>query len=162
MCDYSHKGNKELMRRAIALSNKKMHANLGGPFGAVITKNGHIIAEGFNQVTSANDPTAHAEITAIRAACKTLNTFDLSGCQIYTSCEPCPMCLSAIYWARIDTIYYANARQDAANIGFDDNFLYQEIAKPIPERSIPTHRMLADEAIEAFNDWQAKVDKTRY
>ena len=150
------------MRQAIALSHKKMQANLGGPFGAVITKDGKVIAEGFNQVTSTNDPTAHAEITAIRAACKALNTFDLSNCQIYTSCEPCPMCLSAIYWARIDTIYYANSKEDAAAIGFDDEFLYQEIAKPIAERSIPTHRLLKEEAITAFDDWKAKTDKIHY
>lgn len=150
------------MRQAIALSQKEMHANLGGPFAAVITKDGKVIAEGFNQVTSTNDPTAHAEIIAIRAACKALNTFDLSNCQIYTSCEPCPMCLSAIYWARIDTIYYANTKEDAADIGFDDNFLYQEIAKPIAERSIPTHRILEEEAIVAFDEWKAKVDKIQY
>ncbi|BBP43889.1 nucleoside deaminase [Thiosulfativibrio zosterae] len=153
---------KNLMRHAIQLSHDKMVAGFGGPFGAVITKDGEVIAEGYNQVTSSNDPTAHAEVTAIREACKKLNTFDLSGCQIYTSCEPCPMCLSAIYWARLDTIYYANSRQDAADIGFDDEMLYNEIPKPILERSIPTYRLLEDEAIHPFTLWKNKSDKIHY
>lgn len=162
MCNCNHNGQPELMRQAIKLSQDKMEAGFGGPFGAVITKNGEVIAEGFNQVTSSNDPTAHAEMTAIRAACKTLNTFDLAGCEIYTSCEPCPMCLSAIYWARLDTIYYANAREDAADIGFDDELLYNEIPKAISERSIPTYRFLEEEAIKPFNDWKVKTDKVHY
>lgn len=161
MCN-NHHGQPNLMRHAIKLSQEKMEAGFGGPFGAVITKDGKVIAEGFNQVTSGNDPTAHAEVTAIREACKVLNTFDLSGCEIYTSCEPCPMCLSAIYWARIDTIYYANSRVDAADIGFDDEMLYQEIPKPIHERAIPTHRMLEEEAIKPFEDWKNKTDKVHY
>ncbi|GAB6070607.1 nucleoside deaminase [Thiomicrorhabdus hydrogeniphila] len=166
MCDCQSNsttsGSKEFMRHAIELSQTKMEAGFGGPFGAVITKDGKIIAEGYNQVTSSNDPTAHAEVTAIREACKFLESFDLSGCEIYTSCEPCPMCLSAIYWARLETIYYANSREDAADIGFDDEMLYSEISKPISERSIPTHRMLEDEAIRPFNDWKNKSDKIRY
>jgi guanine deaminase len=163
MCDCKvHEQEKQLMRQAIELSREKMIAGFGGPFGAVITRDGKVIATGFNQVTSANDPTAHAEVSAIRAACQALNTFDLSGCEIYTSCEPCPMCLSAIYWARLDRIYYANSRQDAADIGFDDAFLYEEIAKDIPDRQIPTIRLLEDEAILPFNEWREKADKIAY
>ncbi|QAB16498.1 nucleoside deaminase [Hydrogenovibrio thermophilus] len=150
------------MRQAIALSKEKMEAGFGGPFGAVITQNGRIIAEGYNQVTSANDPTAHAEVTAIRNACAALGTFDLAGCEIYTSCEPCPMCLSAIYWARLDKMYYANSREDAADIGFDDALIYEEISKPILSRNLPTFRLLEDEAIQPFNDWKNKTDKTPY
>lgn len=153
---------KDMMRRAIQLSKEKMESGFGGPFGAVVVKNGQVIAEGFNQVTSSNDPTAHAEIDAIRKACRKLENFDLSGCDIYTSCEPCPMCLSAIYWARLDKIYYANSREDAANIGFDDEMLYREIPKPIEQRMIPTERLLADEAIKPFEDWQRKEDKIAY
>ncbi|WP_319381165.1 deaminase [Thiomicrorhabdus sp.] len=165
MCDCPHhftEENRSLMRKAIALSKEKMEAGFGGPFGAIITKDGKVIAEGYNQVTSSNDPTAHAEVTAIRNACQALGTFDLKGCEIYTSCEPCPMCLSAIYWARLDKIYYANSREDAAEIGFDDALLYDEIPKPIEQRSIPTERLLEDEAIEPFKDWQAKEDKVPY
>lgn len=163
MCDCKvHEQEKQLMRQAIELSREKMIAGFGGPFGAVITRDGEVIATGFNQVTSSNDPTAHAEVSAIRAACQALSTFDLSGCEIYTSCEPCPMCLSAIYWARLDKIYYANSRQDAADIGFDDAFLYDEIAKDIPDRQIPTIRLLEDEAILPFNEWRAKTDKITY
>ncbi|ACX95702.1 nucleoside deaminase [Halothiobacillus neapolitanus] len=163
MCDHVvHEQEKQIMRQAIEFSREKMIAGFGGPFGAVISRNGEVIATGFNQVTSANDPTAHAEVSAIRAACQVLNTFDLSGCEIYTSCEPCPMCLSAIYWARLDRIYYANSRQDAADIGFDDAFLYEEIAKDIPDRQIPTIRLLEKEAILPFNEWRAKPDKIAY
>lgn len=162
MCDCQNKGEAHLMRHAIKLSHEKMLEGFGGPFGAVITKDGKVIAEGFNQVTSGKDPTAHAEVTAIREACKVLDTFDLSGCEIYTSCEPCPMCLSAIYWARLDTIYYANSREDAADIGFDDEMLYNEIPKPIAERSIPTHRLLEEEAIKPFDHWRLKEDKVHY
>jgi tRNA(Arg) A34 adenosine deaminase TadA len=150
------------MRRAIALSEANMHADHGGPFGAVIVRGGRIIAEGGNRVTSNLDPTAHAEVEAIRAACKLLGQFQLSGCDIYTSCEPCPMCLSAIYWARLERIYYANTRQDAADIGFDDDFLYREIPRPPLERSIPAYRVLADEARVAFDAWRNKDDKIRY
>jgi tRNA(Arg) A34 adenosine deaminase TadA len=162
MCRCEQPSHETQMRVAIRLSDEKMAAGCGGPFGAVIVKNGEVIAEGFNQVTSCNDPTAHAEIVAIRNACQALNTFDLSGCVIYTSCEPCPMCLSAIYWARLDAIYYANTRQDAANIGFDDNLIYEEFNKPVKERIIPMHRLCADEAILPFQAWQQKTDKVAY
>jgi tRNA(Arg) A34 adenosine deaminase TadA len=150
------------MRHAVALSAEKMRAGLGGPFGAVIVRRGEIIAEGFNQVTSSNDPTAHAEVVAIRRACAVLNAFSLEGCAIYTSCEPCPMCLAAIYWARIDAIYFANTRADAADIGFDDDFLYREIPRPIGERSIPTRQLALEEARDIFEEWRAMPDKVNY
>jgi tRNA(Arg) A34 adenosine deaminase TadA len=150
------------MQRAIDLSREMMDAGRGGPFGAVIVKDGKIIAEGSNQVTSANDPTAHAEISAIRAACAVLDRFSLAGCAIYTSCEPCPMCLAAIYWARIDRIYYGNTRFDAARIGFDDEFLYTEIAQPPEDRKIPMSRLLEAEAADAFAVWERKPGKIRY
>lgn len=150
------------MRRAIALSREKMNAGAGGPFGAVIVADGKIIAEGWNQVTSANDPTAHAEITAIRAACAALHRFSLEGCEIYTSCEPCPMCLAAIYWARLARVYYGNGRDDAARIGFDDASLYREIALPLERRQLPMIRLLPDEARVAFEEWERKPDKIRY
>lgn len=151
-----------LMREAIRLSDEKMQAGYGGPFGAVIAKRGQIIATGYNQVTSHNDPTAHAEIVAIRSACATLKHFNLSGCEIFTSCEPCPMCLSAIYWARLDRIYYANTREDAAQIGFDDALIYQEVCMPVSERQIPAHQILHAEALAAFRDWEKKTDKIQY
>ena len=151
-----------LMRRAIALSHEHMEQGSGGPFGAVIVKGGVIISEGWNRVTSTNDPTAHAEIVAIRAACAALGSFSLDGCEIYTSCEPCPMCLAAIYWARLERIYYANTRADAARIGFDDDFLYREIAAPLQARRLPMIRLLAEEARAAFAAWEAKPDKTPY
>ncbi len=154
--------NPDHMRRAIALSEAAMHANHGGPFGAVIVQGDRILAEGYNRVTSNLDPTAHAEMEAIRAACKILGQFQLHDCDIYTSCEPCPMCLSAIYWARVDRIYYANTRQDAAEIGFDDDFLYRETPREVADRSVPATRLLADEARSAFDTWQRKVDKIRY
>ena len=150
------------MRMAITLSHRKMEEGHGGPFGAVIVRNGEIIAHGWNQVTTANDPTAHAEVVAIREACKKLGTFSLSDCDIYASCEPCPMCLSAIYWARLRSLYYANTRQEAAEIGFDDEFLYVEVAKAVAERTMPTKRILGEEAIVAFRAWQAKSDKVHY
>lgn len=153
---------KAFMRRAIELSREKMNANVGGPFAAVIVKDGKIVAEGWNCVTSGNDPTAHAEVTAIRNACKALNTFTLAGCDIYTSCEPCPMCLAAIYWARCDRIFYANTRQDAATIGFDDDFLYKEVSVPIEKRSKPTLRLLSAEAWDVFDAWTRKTDKIEY
>lgn len=152
----------DFMRRAIGLSEEALCDHRGGPFGAVIVKDGVLIAEGFNRVTLANDPTAHAEIEAIRQACQALCSFCLPGCDIYTSCEPCPMCLAAIYWARLEHIYYANVRQDAARIGFDDVFLYQEIPLPIEQRVIPATRLLAEEACAVFDAWQAKADKIRY
>jgi guanine deaminase len=150
------------MRRAIALSLEMMRTGGGGPFGAVIVKSGKIIAEGFNQVTSSNDPTAHAEVVAVRRACQALGTYDLTGCEIYTSCEPCPMCLSAIYWARLGRIYYANDRHDAAKIGFRDDFLYHEIPLPLDQRAIPATRLLQAEGRAAFEEWDRKPDKVAY
>ncbi len=152
---------KKFMAKAIELSIKSANT-IGGPFGSVIVKDQKIIAEGFNKVTSTNDPTSHGEIVAIREACKNLNTFDLSGCEIYTTCEPCPMCLSAIYWSRLDKIYYANTRDDAKNIDFDDSFIYTEIPKKIDDRKIKMVQMLRDEALEAFEIWDKKVDKIKY
>ena len=152
---------EELMRRAIKLSADSVR-NGGGPFGAVIARNGEIIAEGSNGVTIYNDPTAHAEVSTIRKACQKLNTFDLSGCEIYTSCEPCPMCFGAIYWAHLDTIYYANDRKDAARIGFDDDFIYREIALKPDERHKKMQLLLPDEARKAFEMWQQNDEKTEY
>lgn len=153
--------NKELMRRAIELSKMSVQ-NGGGPFGAVIACNGKIVAEGSNCVTIDCDPTAHAEVSTIRKACKALKTFDLSGCEIYTSCEPCPMCFGAIYWAHLDKIYMGNDRKDAAKIGFDDDFIYQEIALTPDKREKPSEILLRDEALEAFRMWEEKEDKTEY
>ena len=152
---------KKFMAKAIELSINSANT-IGGPFGSVIVKDDKIIAEGSNKVTFSNDPTAHGEIVAIREACKNLNTFDLSGCEIYTSCEPCPMCLSAIYWSRLDKIYYANTREDAKNIDFDDSFIYTEIPKKIDDRKIKMVQMLRDEALKAFEIWDKKVDKIKY
>lgn len=153
---------EEFMRAAIAESQRGMDNNEGGPFGAVVVKDGKIIGRGNNRVTSDNDPTAHAEVTAIRDACNQLDTFDLKGCEIYTSCEPCPMCLAAIYWSRIDKIYYANTKKDAAAIDFDDAFFYEELDKPVEKRSIPMKQMMRNEAITVFQDWANKEDKTPY
>ncbi len=150
------------MRRALALAREGMNGDAGGPFGAVIVKDGRVVAEGCNRVTSTNDPTAHAEIVAIRAACRKLGTFDLSGAEIYASCEPCPMCLAAIYWARLERIYYANTRADAARIGFDDDHIYREFALPLESRAIPMERMLAREAEADFAAWMKKADKVQY
>jgi guanine deaminase len=150
------------MRRAIALSLDMMRSSKGGPFGAVVARGGQIIAEGFNQVTSNNDPTAHAEVVAIRLACQALGTFDLTGCEIYTSCEPCPMCLAALYWSRCDAVFYGNSAADAAAAGFDDSFLYDEVSRPPDRRKLPMKRLLADEAIENFNTWRAQTDKIEY
>ena len=152
---------EELMRRAIELSENSVR-NGGGPFGAVIAKDGEIIAEGSNKVTINNDPTAHAEVCAIRNACKILNTFELADCVIYTSCEPCPMCLGAIYWARLSKIFYANDRKDAAEIGFDDDFIYEEISIEPQYRKKPSEILLRNEAINAFRMWTLKDDKTKY
>ncbi len=153
---------EKFMREAIRLSIENVETGKGGPFGAVIVKDGKIIARGANQVTTDNDPTAHAEVVAIRNACKALSTFQLDGCEVYTSCEPCPMCLGAIYWARPDKIYYANSKEDAADINFDDQFIYEEIAKPINERKLFTQQMLRDEAIEGFKKWSESQDKIEY
>ena len=153
---------KEFMREAIRLSFETMRSNTGGPFGCVIVKDGKIIARGSNRVVSTNDPTAHAEVVAIREACKTLKGFQLTGCELYTSCEPCPMCLSAIYWARPDKVYFGNTKDDAAKINFDDAFIYKEIQTDLSQRKIPIEQLLHDEAIEAFNEWQKKGDKILY
>jgi len=152
---------KKFMAKAIELSINSANT-IGGPFGSVVVKDNKIVAEGSNKVTSSKDPTAHGEIVAIREACKKLNTFDLSGCEIYTSCEPCPMCLSAIYWSRLDRIYYANTREDAKNIDFDDSFIYSEIPKKIDDRKIKMTQILRDEALKAFEIWDKKVDKIKY
>jgi guanine deaminase len=157
------KDNKEvIMKEAIELSLQNITEGLGGPFAALIVRNGRIISRGTNLVTSANDPTAHAEMIAIRKACNLLETFILEGCEIYTTCEPCPMCLGAIYWARLDRIYYANSRVDAAQIGFDDKLIYQEIPLPHSQRKIPAIRLMEDQALIAFREWDRKQDKTRY
>lgn len=153
--------NEKFMRLAIEKSLESVD-NGGGPFGAVIVRDDEVVAVASNSVTLDNDPTAHAEVNAIRMACKKLGTFDLSGCEIYASCEPCPMCLAAIYWARIDKLYYANTKADADNIGFSDNFIYEEFAKPESERSIKVVKMLRNEAIKAFENWKNKKDKTEY
>lgn len=152
---------KEYMRRAIDLSKESV-ANGGGPFGAVVVKDGKIIAESSNSVTIDNDPTAHAEVNVIRKACKAINSFELVGCDIYSSCEPCPMCLGAIYWSRLDNLYFANTKKDAADIGFDDSFIYDEINVPIEKRRVKTSQFLRDEALVAFQDWESKTDKTEY
>ncbi|MCQ2209529.1 MAG: nucleoside deaminase [Paludibacteraceae bacterium] len=154
--------NKEyFMKKAIEISKKSV-LNNGGPFGAVIVKDGKIIASSNNKVTINNDPTAHAEVMAIRKACKKLNTFDLSGCELYASCEPCPMCLSAMYWAHIDHYYYANQKEDAKKIGFDDNFIYEELDKKPQYRKMPREQFMRNEALEAFNMWESKGDKIEY
>lgn len=149
------------MQRAIELSVKNVD-NGGGPFGAVIVKDNQLISEGFNQVTKLNDPTMHAEVMAIREACKKLNSFDLSGCVIYTSCEPCPMCLGAIYWARISKMYFANTKQDADAIGFSDDFIYKELEKSYHLRSLKTYQIMREQALTAFEKWKLKEDKTLY
>lgn len=154
-------GKKDFMRRAIALSEESVRTG-GGPFGAVIVKDGVIVSEASNSVTIDHDPTAHAEVNAIRKATQKLGTFDLEGCEIYTSCEPCPMCLGAIYWAHLDRIYYANDRKDAARIGFDDDFIYKEIALKPQERHKQMEVLLSEEAKEAFRMWEADGDKAEY
>ena len=153
--------NKNFMLRAIELSIDSAN-NTGGPFGCVIVKNNKIIAEGSNKVTLSNDPTAHAEIVSIREACQSLNTFNLSGCDLYSSCEPCPMCLSAIYWSHIENIFYANTREDAKEINFDDSLIYSEFSKKIEDRKIPLKQMLRNEALQAFKIWSKKTDKIEY
>ena len=151
----------KFMLRAIELSIQSAKTK-GGPFGCVIVKDNQIIAEGNNQVTANNDPTAHAEIVAIRNACKKLDNFFLKGCDLYTSCEPCPMCLSAIYWSHVDNIFYANTREDAKKINFDDSLIYSEILKKSEDRKIPIKQMLRDEALKAFEIWNKKTDKIEY
>ena len=154
--------NPKFMRAAIRLSIDMMRCGKGGPFGAVIVKGNKIVGRGCNEVTSTNDPTAHAEIVAIRDACRRLKTFDLDGCELYTSCEPCPMCLSAIYWARIPTIFYGNTRKDAAKIAFDDDFIYREVALLIRKRTLVMKQLLRNEALKAFIEWEKKTDKIAY
>lgn len=153
---------EKFMLEAIALSQLGIDNNHGGPFGCVIVKDDIIVGRGNNKVTSTNDPTAHAEVVAIRDACKNLDTFQLEGCEVYTSCEPCPMCLGAIYWARPKVIYYANNRQDAADIGFDDSMIYDEMAADIGSRKIPILSLGRKEALKVFNTWKNKEDKTAY
>ena len=153
--------NNKFMLRAITLSIESINTG-GGPFGCVIVKDNKIVSEGYNRVTSSLDPTAHGEIVAIREACKKLNNFNLNGSELYSSCEPCPMCLSAIYWARIDKIYYANTREDARKIDFDDSIIYSELKKNINERKIPMIQMMRDEALKAFDLWDEKIDKVKY
>jgi tRNA(Arg) A34 adenosine deaminase TadA len=153
--------DKRFMQQAIDLSIENV-ANGGGPFGAVIVRDGEVVATGVNRVTANNDPTAHAEVSAIRAACQKEGSFKLEGCTIYTSCEPCPMCLSAIYWAGLSRICFANTKKDAENINFGDKFIYEEIERPIDKRTIPTEQFMRDEALKAFRDWEAKTDKVEY
>ncbi|MCL4789027.1 MAG: nucleoside deaminase [Verrucomicrobia bacterium] len=150
------------MREAIRISIQKMRSNHGGPFGAVVVRRGKIVGRGWNRVTSTNDPTAHAEVMAIRQACRRLKRFELQDCDIYASCEPCPMCLAAIYWARIRRVFYANTQRDAAGIGFDDGLIYRELRQPISRRKIPMKQFLRNESIKAFTEWKRKADKTLY
>lgn len=152
----------KFMREAIRLSRAKMQAGEGGPFGAVVVCRGKIIARGWNRVTSTNDPTAHAEVMAIREACRKLKSFQLADCELYTSCEPCPMCLAAIYWARFKKVFYANTRRDAAKINFDDDLIYREVARPVSRRIIPMRPLLRAEAGKVFAEWRAKPNKISY
>lgn len=152
----------EFMQEAIRLSREHMLAGHGGPFGAVVVKDGKVVGRGWNQVTTTNDPTAHAEVVAIREACRSIGNFSLAGCELYTSCEPCPMCLASIYWARIDRVFYAGTRGDAADAGFDDDFLYREIPLPIEDRKLPMTALLRPDAQKVFGEWKAKVDKVPY
>lgn len=154
--------NPALMQRAIQLATENVRAGKGGPFAAVIVRDGKIVGEGANSVTATNDPTAHAEVNAIRNACRALNTFTLKGCEIYTSCEPCPMCLAAIYWARIDAIYYGSDSSDAARAGFDDSYFYEEIRLHRDARSVPLRQILSDEAWQSFQLWINTPEKTEY
>lgn len=154
--------NKEFMRKAIALSIENVTQEKGGPFGAVIVKDGEIIATGANCVTSHNDPTAHAEVVAIRNACEKLGSFQLDDCEVYTSCEPCPMCLGAIYWARPKAVYYGNTKADAADIDFDDQFIYDELELPLENRNLKITQFLGDEAIKAFELWKKSTEKVEY
>ncbi len=154
--------NPTFLREAIRLSIEKMEGGEGGPFGAVVVRNGQIVGRGWNRVTSTNDPTAHAEVVAIRDACARLNTFSLAGCELYSSCEPCPLCLAAIYWSRLDRIYYAATCDDAAAAGFDDRHFYRELGLPAGERSLPAEQALRDEALVALRAWTNKPDRIRY
>lgn len=155
-------GQPEFMEQAIALATENVVSGRGGPFGAVIVKDGKVLSTGVNRVTSTNDPTAHAEVVAIREACGKLRGFRLDGCDVYTSCEPCPMCLAALYWSHCRAIYYGNSAADAARIGFDDSFLYGEMRKPLDQRAIPIHNMLPEKAWESFAAWEASSNKIEY
>jgi tRNA(Arg) A34 adenosine deaminase TadA len=150
------------MEQAIALATENVASGRGGPFGAVIVKDGKVLSTGVNRVTATNDPTAHAEVVAIREACKALGGFRLDGCDVYTSCEPCPMCLAALYWSHCRAIYYGNSAADAARIGFDDSFLYDEMRKPLDQRAVPIHNMLPEKAWESFAAWEASPNKIEY
>jgi guanine deaminase len=154
--------NPEFMKQAIQLATQNVTSGRGGPFGCVVVKDNAVIATGTNQVTAANDPTAHAEVTAIRNACQALGTFQLDGCDVYTSCEPCPMCLAALYWSRCRAIFYGNNAADAARVGFDDSFLYQEVSKPLNQRAIPITNLCKDEAWESFAAWQKSPFRIDY
>jgi len=156
------KDHQAFLKEAIQLAKNHMNANKGGPFGAVVVKNGQIIGKGGNEVVAAKDPTAHAEIMAIRNAGQYLQDFNLSGCSLYTSCEPCPMCLGAVYWARLDCVYFAAYHQDAAQSGFDDQFIYEEMDKPLNQRDIPFYQALREEGVQVFRDWDNKPDKVMY
>jgi len=153
---------KAFMREAVRISLQMMRRDKGGPFGAVVVRGNRIVGKGWNQVTSENDPTAHAEIVAIREACRRLKTFLLEDCELYTSCEPCPMCLAAVYWARLKGVYYANTRKDAAEIGFDDALIYDEVSRPIAERKLPMRQMMRKEALAVFREWKKLPDKIQY
>ena len=157
-----NQGQAKFMQMAIDLSEYNVKQGQGGPFGAVIVKDGMVLARSANKVVPTNDATAHAEISAIRLACQELGTFSLEGCEIYTSCEPCPMCLGAIYWARIDKIYYANTKADAAAIGFDDHFIYDELEQPMEKRKLPFVQLMRDEALQVFKQWEASETRTDY
>lgn len=150
------------MERAIQLSLENVRASLGGPFAALVVRESKVLATGTNQVTTSQDPTAHAEIVAIREACQAIGKFELRGCELYTTCEPCPMCMGAIYWARLDKVYYANTREDAARIGFDDSLIYDQLVLPLASRQIPMIQVMHGEALEAFHQWQTSPDKTQY
>ncbi|MDY7014896.1 MAG: nucleoside deaminase [Cyanobacteriota bacterium] len=154
--------NPQFMQDAIALALKGVRSGKGGPFGATIVKAGKIVAKAHNEVTLTNDPTAHAEIVAIRRACQTLGTFQLKGCELYTSCEPCPMCLGAIYWSRLERIYYASTKEDAAAIGFDDRWFYEELERELRDRQLPAFQLMRDEALVAFQTWAEAIDKIEY
>ncbi|HTV08905.1 MAG TPA: nucleoside deaminase [Candidatus Aquilonibacter sp.] len=155
-------GQPQFMEKAIALATENVTSGRGGPFGAVIVKDGQVISTGVNRVTATNDPTAHAEVVAVREACKALGSFRLDGCDVYTSCEPCPMCLAALYWSHCRAIYYGNTAADAARIGFDDSFLYDEMRKPLEQRAIPIRNMLPEKAWESFAAWEASPNKIEY
>jgi guanine deaminase len=150
------------MERAIQLSLENVRAGLGGPFAALVVRNGAVLAAGTNQVTTSLDPTAHAEIVAIRGACQAIHDFNLRGCELYTTCEPCPMCMGAIYWARLARVYYANTREDAAGIGFDDSIIYDQLKLPLESRQIPMVQIMHEEALVAFREWEKSPTKTRY